>query len=231
MKIAKCMIISAACLLASCAASLPYKSLSGSDIRGALSAFSTQEDHPNATAIFLLNYGSMEMFDDGTQIYKHIARYKILNERGYYLAKISIGYRKDYSRVKILYANTIKPDGTSVPLKEEDIMDSVAYSQYEEYTDIKEKKFTMPAIEPGCIVEYAYEVKHTKPFLLYDYYTRFAIQEYFPVKENVMEIVLPRGREPDRQRCLPSGSVLDLEQLDYDFKMVCRAYERTDAAG
>ena len=195
MKIAKCMIVSVACLLASCAASLPYQSLSGSDIRGALSALPTQEDHPNATAIFLLNYGSMEMFDDGTQIYKHIARYKIFNERGYYLAKKSIGYREDYSRVKILYANTIKPDGTSVPLKEEDIMDSAAYSQYEEYTDIKEKKFTMPAIEPNCIVEYAYEVKHTRPFLLYDYYTRFAIQEYFPVKENVMEIVLPRGRE------------------------------------
>lgn len=195
MKIAKCMIVSVACLLASCAASLPYQSLSGSDIRGALSAFPTQEDHPNATAMFLLNYGSMEMFDDGTQIYKHIARYKIFNERGYYLAKKSIGYREDYSRVKILYANTIKPDGTSVPLKEEDIMDSAAYSQYEEYTDIKEKKFTMPAIEPNCIVEYAYEVKHTRPFLLYDYYTRFAIQEYFPVKENVMEIILPGGRE------------------------------------
>ncbi len=195
MKIMKYMIISVACLLASCAASLPYKSLSGPDIRDALSAFPTQEDHPDATAIFLLNYGSMEMSDDGTQIYKHIARFKILNERGYYLAKKSIGYREDYSRVKILYANTIKPDGTSVPLKEEDIMDSAAHSQYEEFTDIKEKKFTMPAIEPGCIVEYAYEVKHTRPFLLHDYYTRFALQEYFPVKENVMEIILPKGRE------------------------------------
>ncbi|MBP1711068.1 MAG: transglutaminase protein, partial [Deltaproteobacteria bacterium] len=195
MKIVKFIIISAACLLVSCAASLPYKSLSGPDIKGNLSAFPTQEDHPNATAVFLLNYGSMEMFDDGTQIYKHITRYKILNERGYYLAKKSISYREDYSRVKILYANTIKPDGTSVPLKEEDIIDSASYSQYEEYTDIKEKKFTMPAIEPGCIVEYAYEVKHSRPFLLHDYYTRFAIQEYFPVKENVMEIILPKGRE------------------------------------
>lgn len=195
MKIAKCIIIFLTFLLASCAASLPYRSLSGPDIRGALSAFPMQEDHPDATAVFLLNYGSMEMFDDGTQVYKHTVRCKILNERGYYLARKSISYREGYSRVKILYANTIRPDGTTVPLREEDIIDSAAYSQYEEYTDIKEKKFTMAAIEPGCIVEYAYEVKHTKPFLLHDYYTRFALREFFPVKEKVMEIILPNGRQ------------------------------------
>ncbi len=194
MKIAKCIIIFLTFLLASCAASLPYRSLSGPDVRDALSSFPTQEDHPDATAVFLLNYGSMEMSDDGTQVYKHIVRCKILNERGYYLAKKSIGYRENYSRIKILYANTIKPDGTAVPLKEEDIIDSAAYSQYEEYTDIKEKKFTMPAIEPNCIVEYAYEVQHTRPFLLHDYYTRFALQEFFPVKERVMEIILPANR-------------------------------------
>ena len=195
MKIAKHIIIFLTCLLASCASSLPYRSLSGSDIRDKISSFPTQKDYPDATAIFLLNYGSMEMSDDGTQVYKHIVRFKILNERGYYLAKKSISYREGYSHVKILYANTIKPDGTAVPLKEEDIMDSAAYSQYEEYTDIKEKKFTMPAIEPGCIVEYAYEVKHTRPFLLHDYYTRFTLQEFFPVKEKVMEIILPEDRK------------------------------------
>jgi len=135
------------------------------------------------------------MLNDGTTIYKNISRYKIFNERGYSFATKSIRYREGYDEVKILFANTIRPDGAIVPLDPKEIKDYSPYSTYELYTDIKEKKFTMPAIEPNCIVEYAYEVKNIKPLLPYDLYTRFSIQESIPLKEDVMEIILPKGKE------------------------------------
>jgi hypothetical protein len=174
---------------------LPYNSLSPDNLKEILSTFPKQEDHPNAAAIALLQYSRMEMLNDGTIIHKNISRYKIFNERGYYLASKSIGYREGYEEVKILFANTIRPDGTRVPLNEKDIQDSAPYSAYEYYTDIKEKSFTMPAIEPDCIVEYAYEVKTIKPVLHNDLYTRFFIQSIIPLKEDVMEIILPKGKD------------------------------------
>lgn len=189
------IILASICFLISCAPTLPYSSLPDDNLKNNLGTFPKQEDHSNAAAITLLQYSSMEMLDNGTIIQKTISRYKILNERGYYLATKSIMYREGYDQVKIYYANTIKPDGTVVPLDPKEINDYSPYSTYEFYTDIKEKKFTMPAIEPNCIVEYAYEEKNIKPVLPYDLYVRFLIQDRIPIKEDVLVIILPKGRE------------------------------------
>lgn len=195
MKKVQCIILASICFVISCATALSYERLSDSNIKDALSNFPKQEDHPNAAAIILLNYERMEMLNDGSIVRKVISRFKIFNERGYYLAQKSIEYRDGYSNVNILFANTIKPDGTIVPLKEEDIIDAAPYSEYEYYTDIKVKKFTMPAIEPNCIVEYAYEERIIKPIIPYDLYAPFSIQDKIPLKEDVLEIILPKGRE------------------------------------
>ena len=195
MKTIKYIIFFSICCVISCTTSLPYHSLTHDNLRETLSAFPKQEDHPNAAAIALLSYSSTEMLKDGTQIAKHIERFKIFNERGYYLAQKSIGYREGYETVKILYANTITSDGTIVPLAEKDIKDYSPYSEDELYTDIKEKKFTMPGIEPNCIIEYAYEVISVKPTLPYNLFARVFIQSRIPLKENIVEIILPKGQE------------------------------------
>ena len=195
MKKMQYIILASICFVISCATTLPYKSLSDSNIKDALSNFPKQEDHPNAAAITLLNYERMEMLNDGSIVKTFVSRYKIFNERGYHLAQKSIEYRDGYSTVKILFANTIKPNGTVVPLKEEDIIDSAPYSDYEYYTDIKAKKFTMPAIEPNCIVEYAYEERIIKPIIPYDLYASFYIQIKIPLIEDVLEIILPKDGE------------------------------------
>lgn len=181
------------CFLFSCATTeLPYHSLTSDNVKEALDNFPKQEDHLNAAAITLLSYSSIEMLNDGTMIYKNILRYKIFNERGYSLATQSIRYRDGYEKVKILFANTIRPDGTVVPLEKKDIKDVAPYSEYEFYTDIKQKNFTMPAIEPNCIVEYAFEVKNMKPTLPYDLYVRFFFRDKIPLKEDILEIILPK---------------------------------------
>lgn len=97
------------------------------------------------------------MFADGTSISRNLIRIKIFNERGHSFASRSISYREGYQKARILFANTIKPDGKIVPLNSKDIIDSSEYEGYEFYTDIKVKRFTMPAVENGCIIEYAYE--------------------------------------------------------------------------
>ena len=120
-----------------------------------------------------------------------IDRIKIFNERGRNLCiKINILSRR-ISGSKNIFANTIKPDGKVVPLDRKDIQDSSEYAGYEFYTDIKVKKFTMPAVEDGCIIEYAYEIENLKPVLSFDYFDIFLFQNLYPVEKDIMEIVLP----------------------------------------
>jgi hypothetical protein len=106
-----------------------------------------------------------------------------------------VPYREGYQEVKMLFANTIKPDGKIVSLNSNDIHDSSEYAGYEFYTDIKVKRFTMPAVEDGCIIEYAYEIKNLKPVLSFDYFNTFFCQNFFPMEEDIIEIVLPANIE------------------------------------
>ena len=152
------------------------KSISDGDVNLFLKQAPVASDHPNAGADILYSYDYAEFYEDGASITRHADRIKIFNERGRNLASKSISYRDGYQEVKILFANTIKPDGKVVPLDRKDIQDSSEYAGYEFYTDIKVKKFTMPAVEDGCIIEYAYEIENLKPVLSFDYFDIFFFQ-------------------------------------------------------
>jgi hypothetical protein len=167
------------------------KSISAGDVNLFLKQASGASEHPNAAADILYSYNYAEFYEDGTGITRHEDRIKIFNERGRNLSSKSISYREGYQKVKILFANTIKPDGKVVPLDMKDVQDSSEYAGYEFYTDIKVKKFAMPAVEDGCIIEYAYEIENLKPVLSIDYFDIFLLQNLYPIETDIMEIVLP----------------------------------------
>lgn len=165
------------------------------DIYSFLKQTPTAEEHPNAGIVLLDSYSYIEFFENGTSIIRNLIRIKILNERGRNYASNSINYREGYQRAKILFANTIKPDGKIITLNSKDIIDSSQHEGYEFYTDIKVKRFTMPAVEDGCIIEYAYEIENLKSLLPFDYYDIFFFRNIFPIENDTLEIVLPSGIE------------------------------------
>lgn len=171
------------------------RSISAGDVSLFLKQTPKAEEHPNAGADILYSYDYIEFYADGTSVTKNLTRVKIFNERGRSFASYSISYREGYQEVNILFANTIKPDGKVITLDSKDIHDSSEYAGYEFYTDIKVKRFTMPAVEDGCIIEYAYEIKNLKPVLSFDYFNTFFCQNFFPMEEDIMEIVLPANIE------------------------------------
>jgi hypothetical protein len=180
----------------SCSAVNPnIKSISKEDVNVYLNQAPKAAEHPNAGADMLYSYSYVEYFDDGTSVTRVLERIKIFNERGRSFASKSISYREGYQKVKILFANTIKPDGKIMPLDSKDIVDSSEYAGYEFYTDIKVKKFTMPAVEDGCIVEIAYEIENLKPVLSMDYSELYFCHNLYPIEEDIAEIVLPVGTE------------------------------------
>ncbi|MGD0280471.1 MAG: DUF3857 domain-containing protein, partial [Smithella sp.] len=196
MRIGRNILIFLSLFILSCsAANSNIKSISDGDVNLYLKQAPDAKEHPNAGADYLYSYAYTEFHEDGTSISRQMERIKIFNERGRNFASKSISYRDGYQEVNIIFANTITPDGKVIALDAKDIQDSAEYAGYEFYTDLKVKKFTMPAVEDGCIIEYAYEIKNLKPVLSFDYFDILLCRNPYPVEEEIIEIVLPADIE------------------------------------
>src|SRR5262245_21284954 len=87
------------------------------EITAAEKAFTKVPDDPDADAVVLLKSreGRIEQqADDTVNTLHYFWRMKILNDRGKHYAEVHIPAQK-YSRVDVIEARTIKPDGTIVP--------------------------------------------------------------------------------------------------------------------
>ena len=96
---------------------------------------------------------------DGNLIFNHYLRVKVFTERGRESqSRIDLEYGKMYGteiKIKDIAARTIKPDGSIVELKKEDIFErTIAKASG---LKIQARSFAMPAVEPGCIIEYRWK--------------------------------------------------------------------------
>jgi hypothetical protein len=84
--------------------------------------------------------------------FNHHLRVKVFTDRGKESqSKVDLQY-SNYSRIKDIAARVIKPDGTTVELKKDDIFDRTLVKL--SGLKVKTKSFALPGIEPGAIVEY-----------------------------------------------------------------------------
>ena len=182
-------------LFVSCATTSSLKSITSGNVNEYLQQAPKAAAFPDAGASMLYSHAYVEFYKDGTSVTRHLERFKIFNERGRKYASQSISYRTGYQKASILFAYTIKTDGKIVPLSQQDIYDGSQYAGYDFYTDIRQKRFTMPAIEDGCIVEFAYEIQNIRPSFAFDYSETFLCRNLFPIEEDILEIVLPSDKE------------------------------------
>jgi hypothetical protein len=118
---------------------------------------------------------------EGDLIFNHYLRVKVFTERGRESqSKIDIFYGKiGDSNVKItdIAGRTIKPDGSIVDLKKEDVFDrTVVKASGLKY---KARSFAMPAVEPGCIIEYRWKETRVDTYVRY---VRLSFQRDIPVQ-------------------------------------------------
>lgn len=126
---------------------------------------------------------------EGDLIFNHYLRVKVFTERGRESqSKIDIYYGELYgSNIKIsdIAGRTIKPDGSIVELKKEDIFDrTVVKGSGLKY---KARSFAMPAVEPGCIIEYRWRETRVDTYVRY---VRLSFQRDIPV-QRVQYLVKP----------------------------------------
>ncbi len=121
-----------------------------------LSLTSIPQD-PEAEAVILRVEREGKMVkpsDEWVNQLKYRWRMKVLKPSGRRFGEVHIRGEK-YSRVSNIEAKTIKPDGTVVPVSEDQIFDRTVF-QVGDYK-VTEKVFNFPAVEPGVILEYSYD--------------------------------------------------------------------------
>ena len=130
---------------------------------------------------------------EGDLIFNHYIRVKVFTERGRESqSKIDLEYGKIYggeTKVKDIAARTIKPDGSIVELKKEDIFDRTIVKA--SGLKVKARSFAMPAVEPGCIIEYRWrEIRVNSDAN----YVRLQFQRDIPV-QRVQYLIKPMNYE------------------------------------
>jgi len=119
-----------------------------------------QDDFPDEGAVVIYDEGKMEIFSSGPTGFSEFERHKIikiLNIRGEKYANVMIPYFPGVTLDQI-QARTISPSGKISVLDSEEIYDVTLYPNFVFYSDQRAKILTLPAIEPGSVVEYRYQV-------------------------------------------------------------------------
>lgn len=130
---------------------------------------------------------------DGDLIFTHYLRVKVFTERGRESqSKIDLPFGNFYGgevKIKDIAARTIKPDGSIVELKKEDIFERTIVKVTG--LKVKARSFAMPSVEPGCIIEYRWrEVRVNRTA----HYLRLQFQRDIPVRR-VQYIIKPYDYE------------------------------------
>jgi hypothetical protein len=100
---------------------------------------------------------------DGAYIDNYL-RIKIFTQEGTDQGNVEIPFFKDSQDIKDLRARTIKPDGTIVNFEGKPFEKTIEKRSGQKFLA---KTFTLPDVQPGCIIEYKYRAQF-KPNVLYD---------------------------------------------------------------
>jgi hypothetical protein len=110
-------------------------------------------------------------------VLRHYVRIKVFTERGRESqSKIDIPFLSNW-KIQDIAARTIKPDGSIVALKKEDVLERTI--EKSNGRKIKAKSFAMPGVEPGAIIEYRWKEMRTDQLANY---IRLYFQRDVPVQ-------------------------------------------------
>ena len=150
---------------------------------------------PGAAAIILFREVDRDDSRSGTIHENNYYRVKILTEEGRKHADVELPFVKGFSSVEHIEARTTKPDGSIVEFDgkvfEKSLMKGRGFS-------VLAKTFTLPAVQPGCVIEYSYilDLEHAYAshwILSEELFTKSARFSLRPYKSTYVPIVLRRS--------------------------------------
>jgi hypothetical protein len=164
------------------------------------------ERDADAEALFWNVHINTDNADEGGFVRDHYIRIKIFTKRGCELySKVKIVYRK-YSTYQFdlrqVAARTIKPDGTIINVRDEEIVETTQSKT--KRVKVKAKTFALPGLEPGVIIEYRWrEVAPNVYFRLFE----LEFQRELPIQKVTYQI------KPNSRRVSPEYHSLRYESF------------------
>ncbi len=152
-----------------------------------------------AEAVVLMNYASIDFGFEGSTHYlmNHHVRIKILKESAFDRGDIEIDYYAHNRReeIKELKAQVILPNGDKIKLSKKDIFTEKVNDYW------SRKKFAMPSLKEGVIIEYSYLKKSENIYNLSNWYFQTDIPtRHSELRTNIPEwfeyISFTQGRPP-----------------------------------
>jgi hypothetical protein len=162
---------------------------------------------PGAAAIILNRQVDRDDSRSGKIHEDNYYRIKILTDEGRKFANIEIPFLKGIDDVVHIEARTTRPDGTVVDFDGKVFDRSLLKFRKFNYLA---KAFTLPAVEPGCVIEYRYTLDLQRAYashwiLSEELFTKSARFSLNPYKGNMVPLTLrqrwqnlPHGAEPQQ---------------------------------
>jgi len=169
----------------------------------------------SASSVVLFDVGEVYFDSQLHIIYKRHKRVKIFNESGYDQADVSVGYYStdDLERIKNIKAQVINVSGEG----KKEIIEIGKDSFFDEDIDGDYKRitFSFPAVRPGSVIEFEYEIRAKSPHLM----PSWVFQESEPVLYSEFNFEIP---EVFRYRILSQGDssyeIHDVEEKTGNFR-------------
>jgi len=158
-------------------------------------ALEAARKHPGAESVLCLDHGQDTLTPDGRQLYRYHALTLVLKDKGRAVADLTLGFREGRSRVRVLFARSIAPDGRSRWLQPSDLKVSVP-KQQAQFLDTRRRILSgrIPGVEVGSLVEYAYEYDYYNPDVPDYFFPNFYFQGTEPVLDSILDVRVPAGR-------------------------------------
>ncbi len=151
--------------------------------------------YPQAGALILLANENIEITDRDTQESSVHYLVKVLNERGKEnFAESAIEYDSTFEKIELVYARTIKPDGSVVYVGSRHIRDLSKYLNFPLYSNARVFIISFPEVSMGAALEYKIKIKRSQLVNKKDIFFSYPVQAYEPVIFAEFNLVLPKEK-------------------------------------
>lgn len=170
--------------------------------------------YPQAGALILLDNVGVELTGDNRMVTTYRGTVKILNDRGKQdYAEMVFGYDTTRQKIELMFARTVKPDGSVVDVGTRHIRDVSKYADFPEYDSVHLYIISFPEVVDGCVIDFSVRITTAQLMNKKDITLSNGFQAEDPVLSSRYSLKVPSGRavriKPVNAEYLPAGIAME----------------------
>lgn len=161
------------------------------------SSAAQKPDYSKEPFVFDLYTTKIRFENDGTGEREHIARISVQSAAGVQaLGELTFGYNSANEQITIKYVRVQKPDGKIITADASAVKEMTPSITRDApvYTDFKEKRVTVPSLQPGDTLEYDVDTRLVTPLAEGEFWYAQNFLKGAIILDETLEVNLPDGR-------------------------------------